>query len=74
MGLTGMFFSTVAIAGGAVMYWGVKTQSNGFRVGTVGVILMVVGAVGLVVSSVVFAASRRKATVGVGAHSFDRQV
>ena len=61
MGLTGMVFSTIAIAAGAVMYWGVTTQANGFRIGTVGVILMIVGAAGLVVSSIVFAASRRRA-------------
>jgi hypothetical protein len=66
-----MVFSTIAIAAGAVMYWGVTSQGNGFRVGTVGVILMIVGAAGLVISSIVFATSRHRA--GVGARSFDRQ-
>ncbi len=61
MGLTGMVFSTLAVAAGAIMYWAVTTQGHGFRLSTVGVILMVVGAIGLVVSSAVFATSRRAA-------------
>ena len=59
MGLTGMVFSIIAAAAGAVMYWGVTTtQSTGFRLSTVGVILMIVGALGFVVSSIVFGVSR----------------
>jgi apolipoprotein N-acyltransferase len=61
MGLTGMVFSTIAIAAGAIMYWAVTSQGHGFRVSTVGVILMVVGAIGLVISTAVFAVSRRPA-------------
>jgi hypothetical protein len=73
MGLTGMVFSTIAIAAGAVMYWAVtSTQSHGFRLSTVGVILMVVGAVGLVISTAIFATSRRAA--GGRHHSYDREV
>jgi uncharacterized membrane protein YciS (DUF1049 family) len=47
------------------MYWAVTAQSSnvaqnhGFRLSTVGVILMIAGAVGFVISAVVFAASRR---------------
>ncbi len=59
MGRSGMAFSVIAIAAGAVMYWGVTTQGHGFRLSTVGVILMVLGAVGLIVSMIVFASSRR---------------
>jgi hypothetical protein len=67
-----MFFSTVAIAAGAVMYWAVTaTQGHGFRISTVGVILMVVGAVGLVASMIVFATSRR--STGSSHHTYDRQ-
>ena len=73
MGRSGMVFSIIAIAAGAVLYWGVTSQGHGFRVGTVGVILMIVGAAGLVVSSIVFATSRRRTSIDVGAHSFDRQ-
>jgi hypothetical protein len=72
MGLTGMAFSTISIAAGAVMYWAVTAQGHGFRYSTVGVVLMVVGAIGLVVSTAVFATSRRPA--GSRHHSYDREV
>jgi hypothetical protein len=73
MGLTGMSFSTISIAAGAVMYWGVTTtQSHGFRLSTVGVILMIIGAVGLLASTIVFVTSRRPA--GAGHHTYDREV
>ena len=72
MGLTGMVFSTISIAVGAVMYWAITTtQGHGFRLSTVGVILMVAGAIGLVVSGIVYATSRRPA--GAGKHTYDRQ-
>jgi hypothetical protein len=65
MGLTGMVFSTISIAAGAVMYWAITTtQGHGFRLSTVGIILMVVGGIGLVVSSFIFASSRRPAVAG----------
>jgi hypothetical protein len=71
MGLPGMFFSTVAIAAGAVMYWAITTtQNHGFRLSTIGVILMIVGAIGLVISSIVFATSRR--LTGSRHHTYDR--
>jgi uncharacterized protein YbjQ (UPF0145 family) len=73
MGLTGMVFSTIAIAAGAVMYWAITTtQTHGFRLSTVGVILMIVGVVGLAISTTIFATSRRAA--GGRRHSYDRQV
>jgi hypothetical protein len=72
MGLTGMGFSTVAIAAGAIMYWAVTYQGHGFRFSTVGVILMVIGAIGLVISTIVFATSRRPA--GGRRHAYDRQI
>ena len=72
MGLTGMTFSTIAFAAGAVMYWAITTQGHGFKINTVGVILMIVGGIGFFASSVVFATSR------LGTHAkprtFDRQV
>jgi len=71
MGLTGMGFSTVAIAAGAIMYWAVTYQGHGFRFSTVGVILMVIGAIGLVISTIVFAVSRRPA--GGPRHAYDKQ-
>jgi hypothetical protein len=72
MGLTGMVFSTISIAAGAVMYWAVTAQGHGFRYSTVGVILMAVGVIGLIVSTAVFATSRRPA--GSRHRSYDRQV
>jgi hypothetical protein len=72
MGLTGMALSTISVAVGAVMYWAVTAQGHGFRYSTVGVILMVVGAIGFVASAIVFGTSRRPA--GSRHHSYDRQV
>ena len=71
MGRTGMFFSALAIAAGAIMHWAVTTTGHGFNVSTVGIILMVVGIIGLVVSGIVFATSRRP--VGSGKRTYDRQ-
>ena len=71
MGLTGMVFSTIAIAAGAIMYWAVTYQGHGFRISTVGVILMIVGAVGLVASMIIFGMSRRP--TGSRHHTYDRE-
>ena len=71
MGRAGMGFSIVAIAAGAVMYWAVTSQGHGFRLSTVGVILMIVGGIGLVVSMIVFAVSRRPA--GSPHRTYDRE-
>ena len=71
MGLMGMGFSAVAVAAGAIMYWAVTYQGHGFRFSTVGVILMVVGGVGFVVSTIVFEVSRRP--VGGRRHAYDRE-
>jgi hypothetical protein len=72
MGLPGMVLSAIAAAAGAVMYWAVTYQGTGFRLSTVGLILMIAGAAGFVVSSIVFAVSR--GSVGGSRHSLDRQV
>ena len=71
MGRAGMGFSIVAIAVGAVMYWAVTSQGHGFRLTTVGVILMIFGGVGLVTSLVVFMTSRRQ--TGGRRHTYDRE-
>ena len=72
MGLPGMVFSFIAAAVGAIMYWAITYQGHGFRFSTIGVILMIVGACGFVVSAVVFAVSR--GSIGTNRHSLDRQV
>ena len=60
-GLTGMGFSAVAIVAGAIMKYAVTTTATGFNIATVGVILMIAGAVGVVVSGIIFASSRNPA-------------
>ncbi len=72
MGLPGMVLSAIAAAAGAIMYWAVTYQGTGFRLSTIGLILMIAGAFGFVVSSIVFGTSRRQ--VSTGTHSMDRQV
>ena len=66
MGLPGMVMSGLAAVAGAIMYWAIAaqnaTQNSGFRLSTVGVILMIAGAVGFVVSAIVFGVSRRSPT------------
>jgi hypothetical protein len=46
----GTAVSLVVIAAGAIMVWAVTTTASGFSIHTVGIILMAVGAVGLVLS------------------------
>lgn len=54
------------------MYWAITYQGHGFRMSTVGIILMIVGAFGFVVSAIVFGVSR--GSIGSNRHSLDRQV
>jgi hypothetical protein len=72
VGLPGMVLSAIAAVAGAIMYWAITYQGTGFRLSTVGVILMIAGAVGFIASAIVFATSRR--SVGSGRHTMDRQV
>lgn len=72
MGLPGMVLSAIAVAVGAIMYWAITYSGHGFRMGTVGVILMIVGGFGFVVSAIVFGVSR--GSVGSNKRSLDRQV
>lgn len=46
----GTAVSLLTIAAGAIMLWAVNTTASGFSIHTVGIILIVVGAVGLVLS------------------------
>lgn len=78
MGLPGMVISGISAVAGAIMYWAVTAQNSstvtqhGFRLSTVGVILMVAGAVGFIVSAIVFASSRRSRSAPT--QTLDRQV
>jgi hypothetical protein len=57
----GIGFSTFAIALGAVLTFAVDAnQSNGFNINSAGIILMVVGALGLVVSMLIFGTGRER--------------
>ena len=46
----GVSFSLLLAAAGAVLVWAVNTTSSGFNIHTAGVILLVVGIIGFVVS------------------------
>lgn len=67
----GIGVSLILIAVGAVLTWAVTATANGIDINTVGVILMVVGFVGLVLSLMFWsswggfgsAAGRRRTTV-----------
>jgi phosphate/sulfate permease len=72
MGLPGMVLSAIAAVAGAIMYWAITYQGTGFRFSTVGVILMIAGAVGFVISAIIFATSRRQ--ISSGPHSMDSQM
>ena len=72
MGLPGMVLSAIAAAAGAIMYWAITYQGTGFRLSTVGMILMIAGAFGFVVSAIVFAVSRGPDRTTK--HSLNRQV
>jgi hypothetical protein len=78
MGLSGMVLSAISAVTGAIMYWAttaqtsVVAQQHGFRLSTLGVILMIAGAVGFVISLIVFSVSRREPAAP--ARSMDREV
>ena len=72
MGLFGIELSTIAAVGAAIMYWAVTYLGTGFRLSSVGLILMVAGAFGFVVSAIVFASSRRQ--LSTSTHSMDRRM
>ena len=65
MGLPGMVLSAISAVTGAIMYFATTAQSSavvqqhGFRLSTLGVILMIAGAVGFLISLVVFISSRQ---------------
>ena len=56
----GIGASVFLIAAGAILAWGVTVDTTEwFNINTIGVILMVVGAIGLAVSLIVFGGRRR---------------
>ena len=65
----GIGVSLILIAAGAILTWAVHTSVSGLDINTIGVILMIVGAIGLVLSLMFWSswggvgASRRTTTV-----------
>ena len=60
----GIGVSVFLIAVGAVMTFALDVQSNGgFNLDTIGIILMVAGAIGLLASMVIFGGGRHSDTV-----------
>jgi phosphate/sulfate permease len=72
MGLPGMALSAIATVAGAIMYWAITYQGTGFRLSTVGLILMIAGVIGFIISATIFGISRR--SPGAAPHTMDRQV
>lgn len=58
----GIGVGLVLIAIGAVLTFAVHASFSGFSIGTIGVILMVVGAVGLLIDLAIFMPRRRAVT------------
>jgi len=51
----GVGVSIILMAAGAVLTWGITAQASGFDINAIGIILMVVGALGLLVSALFLA-------------------
>ena len=61
----GIGVSTLLIAAGAIMAFAIEVDSaEGININTIGIILMVVGAIGLVVALTVFGPRRREVADG----------
>jgi hypothetical protein len=50
--------SIFLVAVGAILYWGVSVEGEGFNLNTIGLILMVVGAIGVVLTLIMSASDR----------------
>jgi hypothetical protein len=79
VGAGGLAASIVVFAVGAILDWGVTVSTNqhGFNVNKIGVILMIVGVVGAVLSIIVMIAGtarRRRTVVDDGRGNVVRQV
>lgn len=46
----GIGVSLILIAAGAILTWAIHVSSSGFNIHTIGIILMVVGAIGIILS------------------------
>ena len=65
----GIGVSLILIAAGAILTWAVHASSSGFNIHTIGIILMVVGAIGILLSLMFWSSwggpgyARRRTTV-----------
>lgn len=60
----GIGVSVFLMAVGAIMAWAIEVESaEGFNINTIGVILMIVGAIGLAVALAIFGGGRRGGTL-----------
>lgn len=50
--------SLVLIALGAILYWAVSAEAEGFSINTIGLILLIVGGIGLVLTLIMTATDR----------------
>ena len=68
----GIGVSLILIAAGAILTWAINVSSSGFNINTIGIILMVVGAIGIVLSLMFWSSwggvggSRRRTSVEDG--------
>lgn len=51
--------SLFLVALGAVLYWAVSVEAEGFSINTIGLILMIVGVVGLILTLLMSASAER---------------
>ena len=51
--------SLFLVALGAILYWAVSVEAEGFNINTIGLILMIVGVVGLVLTMMMTASAER---------------
>jgi len=59
MRTTGIGGSLFLIALGAILYWAVSVEAEGFSINTIGLILLIVGVIGLVLTMMMTASAER---------------
>lgn len=56
---SGIGGSLFLVAVGAILYWAVTVEAEGFNINTIGLILMIVGALGLVLTLIMTASAEK---------------
>ena len=64
--------SLFLIALGAILYWAVSVEADGFSINTIGLILLIVGGIGLVLSLFMSASADRAEREGNGVTIVER--